>query len=281
MRDLLGQLLPCFTTPLVNIGCDETFDVGFGRSKEEVQRRGKGAVYGEFVGKVAEAARAHGKRPMFWGDIALSHPEALKDLPADLIALAWGYEPDSDFERWCAMLAGRETWVCPGTSSWRSIFGRTSERRENINAAAAAGERHKAAGFLVCDWGDTGHHQQWPVAMQGISHAAQAAWNAGDPEPDLRAVSLHGHEDSTLGAAPWLEKIGDADLALRAVAQPLSRPGVAGRLRNQSALFIDMHTPLATGLDVGTPAMWERALERVAELRDGLPAVGSSNSSRP
>jgi hexosaminidase len=55
VEDLLKQLLPCFSGSLVNIGCDETFDVGHGRSRAEVARRGRGAVYMEFVRSVAAA----------------------------------------------------------------------------------------------------------------------------------------------------------------------------------------------------------------------------------
>ncbi|MBA3938900.1 MAG: family 20 glycosylhydrolase, partial [Planctomycetes bacterium] len=117
VEDLLGQLLPTVAGPLVNIGCDETFDLGQGRSKDEVARRGRAAVYLEFVRAICAVVRRHGKRPMFWADIALEHPEALAELPADLIGLAWGYEPDAPFARWCQQLraAGREVWVCPGT----------------------------------------------------------------------------------------------------------------------------------------------------------------------
>src|SRR5262249_39824759 len=74
---LLGPLLPCCSSGLVNIGCDETFDVGFGRSAAAVKERGRAAVYFEFVNRICDAARRHGKRPMFWADIALSHPEAV------------------------------------------------------------------------------------------------------------------------------------------------------------------------------------------------------------
>jgi hexosaminidase len=74
IKDLLGQLLPCFNSPLVNIGCDETFDVGWGRSKSEVEKRGRAAVYFDFVRKIADVVNSHGKRPMFWADIALTHP---------------------------------------------------------------------------------------------------------------------------------------------------------------------------------------------------------------
>mgnify|MGYP000176149182 CR=1 FL=1 len=148
---------------------------------------------------------------MFWADIALEHPEALAALPDDLIALAWGYEPDSPFARWCIQLrsVGREVWVCPGTSSWRSITGRTSERRENLLSAAREGLAHGASGWLVTDWGDLGHRQQWPVALNALAEAAHRAWS-GTAVYDPRAASLHVFGDRTLALADWLDRLGDA-----------------------------------------------------------------------
>jgi hexosaminidase len=308
IRDLLNELLPNFSSPLVNIGCDETYDIGWGRSKAEVDRRGRSAVYLDFLEKICDLVRQHNKRPMFWGDIALSHPECVPQIPHDLVCLAWGYEADSPFENWCSTLAAaqRETWVCPGTSSWRSTIGRTTERRANINAAARAGTTFKSPGFLICDWGDTGHHQQWPITANALAHAAQAAWNPAPtsrlggtgvssvpngpevqhtqdacatdnsfvPAPDPRAVSLRALNDPTLRAAAWLDELGDADLPLREVCLGLSRPGITGRLRNQSALFADMFKPNADCLDVGPLHLWHETRERLDSLATTMPHEG-------
>ena len=77
--------------------------------------------------------------------IALSHPDAVARIPEDVIALAWGYEPDSDFFRWMQVLgdAGREAWVCPGTSSWRTMLGRSWERNANLAVAASRERRFR------------------------------------------------------------------------------------------------------------------------------------------
>lgn len=270
VRDLLGQLLPCFASGLVNIGCDETYDVGTGRSKSEVERLGKGgraAVYFDFVSKVCAIAAEHGKRAMLWADIALSHPEALALWPrtpgvgGDPIGLAWGYEPDADFARWCDVLRGRgiEAWVCPGTSSWRSIVGRTTERNANLTAAAAA-RSHGATGFLVTDWGDCGHHQHWPVSAVAIAHAAQAAWNPAQ-KADPRAISLHVFDDRTLSVATWLDELGDVD-------EPIRR---ANALRNASALFTDLHRPATAKPIEATAEAWRDVADRLAALKRSVP----------
>jgi hypothetical protein len=276
IEDLLGQLLPCFTSPLVNIGCDETYDIAYGRSKEEVARRGRAAVYMDFVKKIAAVARKHGKRSMFWADIALSHPECVKDIPEDMISLAWGYEADAPFARWCELLraAKREVWVCPGTSSWRSITGRTTERRANIDAAASAGSSGGATGMLICDWGDTGHHQQWPISMHGIAYGAAKAWNPAAPV-SLEAESLHVFGDRTLTVGAWLDELGDVDLPLRQVCGELSAKGRV-KLPNQSALFIDILKKLGEQTNVGEVTLWESVRERLEDVARRKPSLPSS-----
>ena len=43
LADLYDELLPNFTSTTFNVGLDETFDIGLGRSKEAVRQRGLGA----------------------------------------------------------------------------------------------------------------------------------------------------------------------------------------------------------------------------------------------
>jgi hexosaminidase len=279
VRELLGQLLPCFSSGLVNIGCDETFDVGQGRSAAEVESRGEGgkaAVYFEFVEKVCAIARQMGKRPMMWADIALSTPESLHLFPKDAVGLAWGYEPDFDFGEACRRLAqhGVESWVCPGTSAWLSITGRTTERRGNI-AQAAAAKKDGATGFLMTDWGDYGHMQQWPVTLRGIADAAQAAWNPG-AEADPRAVSLHalGDTSESLGLAAWMDELGDADIEIRRVAGMTAEgKPPSGPIRNNSALFLDLHRPWPYVHPVGaTREQWQGILDHLTALESSMPS---------
>ena len=168
---LYAELLPNFESKLFNIGCDETFDLlGEGRSAAQVKEKGEGRVYLEFLKQVADLARKHGKRPMFWGDVILKHPELVPELPKDLIALDWGYEGNHPFmeqaEKFKA--AGLDFYVCTGTSSWNSLAGRVENMRENMIAAEQAGRMHGAKGFMVTDWGDGGHWQPLAASLPGL-----------------------------------------------------------------------------------------------------------------
>ena len=168
---LYDELLPNFESKLFNIGCDETFDLlGEGRSAAQVKEKGEGRVYLEFLKQVADLARKHGRRPMFWGDVILKHPELVPELPKDLIALDWGYEGNHPFMEQAEKFksAGLEFYVCPGTSSWNSLAGRVENMRENMIAAEHAGRIHGAKGFMVTDWGDGGHWQPLAASLPGL-----------------------------------------------------------------------------------------------------------------
>jgi hypothetical protein len=229
---------------------------------------------------------------MFWADIALTHPEAIRQIPEGMIGLAWGYEPDAQFGDWCTRLreAGREAWVCPGTSSWRSITGRTTERRANIRRAAREGAANGASGFLITDWGDSGHHQQWPISLHALAEAADAAWNADDLDRyDPRAASLHVFGDDSLEICTWLDQLGDADLTMRNRGGRIGPGQAATRLRNSSVLFCDMHMPtrpgryddekLRRGLDSLAADPWEGAVADVHRLSASRPKLGSPFAS--
>ena len=155
---LFAELLPNFTSPLVNVNCDETFEIS------------DPGEYLAFLLRIFESVKAKGRRPMFWGDIVLKHPDLVGRLPKDVIALDWGYEGNHPFERECAAFrqAGLDFYVCPGTSSWRSLAGRVENMRDNLAAAERAGRLAGAKGYLVTDWGDEGHWQPLAASLPGI-----------------------------------------------------------------------------------------------------------------
>jgi hypothetical protein len=178
LSGLYDELLPNFTSRFFNVGCDETFDIGQGRSRAEADRIGKPRVYLNFLKKVHQLATSHGRTMMFWGDIIIDEPELIAELPRPIVALEWGYEADHPFDRDGRLFAesGVPFYVCPGTSSWLSIAGRTDNMRENQLNAAAHGLKHGAAGFLNTDWGDHGHLQYLPVSYAGFAMGAAVSW---------------------------------------------------------------------------------------------------------
>jgi hypothetical protein len=199
LRELYDELLPNFSSRQFNVGCDETFDLGTGRSKPEVERLGLGAVYFDFLKKIYAEVTARGQTMQFWGDIILNHPELVPQLPHDAIAMNWGYDAEHDFAGQTAQLAqaGIPFYVCPGTSTWITLLGRTDNAIANIRNATENGLSNGAIGVLNTDWGDWGHWQYLPISYLGFAYGAAMSWCV-ETNRDLdlpRALDLFAFRD--------------------------------------------------------------------------------------
>jgi hypothetical protein len=188
---LYQELLANFASGSFNVGCDETWELGKGWSKALCERKGTVRVYLDFLLGIHRLVRRHDRTMMFWGDIILHQPDLMRELPEDIVALEWGYDADHPFARHCPLFgkAGVPFYVCPGTSSWNSLTGRTPNCFANLASAARNGRRHGALGYLITDWGDGGHHQYWPISYPGILAGAALSWCAqSNADPDVAAA---------------------------------------------------------------------------------------------
>ena len=216
VESLYDELLPNFKSRMLNVGCDETFDLGQGRSKALCDQRGTGHVYFDFLMQIHRLVKERGHTMQFWGDIILRHPELIPDLPKDLIALNWGYEANHPFDKECRAFAcaGVPFYVCPGTSAWNTVGGRWENARANLLNAAENGLKHGAIGFLNTEWGDNGHFQQLPIAYPGFVYGAVLSWAVEQNRNlDIEAVlSCHLFADTTGRLARALILLGNAYL---------------------------------------------------------------------
>jgi hypothetical protein len=229
VKGLFDELLPHFSSRTVNIGCDETFDLGQGKSKPVCDELGKDRVYLDFLKKISGNLIERGYKVQFWGDIVLEHPEAIPQIPKGVIALDWGYDEDYPFEVTCSKFeaAGVPFYVCPGTSAWCSLAGRSTNAINNLRHAAEAGLKHGAEGYLITDWGDLGHWQTLPVSYLGIVVGAALSWSL-ETNQDLdvpTALNRHAFEDQAGVMGKLAYELGNIYLL----------PGLARR--NASQLF--------------------------------------------
>ncbi|MEX0327024.1 MAG: family 20 glycosylhydrolase [Puniceicoccaceae bacterium] len=186
--ELLEQLLPCFNSPLLHLGCDEPWELGQGLSSERVEQDGRHSVYKEHLLALHSLARKHNRRMLFWSDELRGEPSRIREFPKDMIPVVWGYEGDHDFDTECAAYAAHDHpfLIAPGDSSWNSFSGRLVTALRNIENAVAAAQRHKAEGLLLTSWGDQGHQQTWPAQLPGLLCFAAGAWNPSAlPQMDI------------------------------------------------------------------------------------------------
>ena len=81
MGELFSELLPHFSSEKFNVGCDETWDVGRGRSARAVEEKGAGRVYLDYLLGIHDLVKRHRRTMHFWGDIIIQHPELVPELP--------------------------------------------------------------------------------------------------------------------------------------------------------------------------------------------------------
>jgi len=207
VSDLLGQLVPQFTSRRVHVGMDEPWELA-------PERRGEWAQWLRALRRLP-AVSEH--ELLVWGDVPAAHDDLLSQLPDGVTVCEWGYEANHPFAERTARLAqaGVPFWVCPGTSSWMSISGRVDNMIGNVRGAAVAGAAHGALGLLVTDWGDMGHHQQPPVSDPGLAAAAAFGWCAQShatlDADDLAVVlDVHCYDDPTRTMGRAVVALGQA-----------------------------------------------------------------------
>jgi hexosaminidase len=178
------DLLPNFTSSGFNVNLDEPFELGKGKSKEICREKGEGQVYLDYALKLHDMLAGKNRKMMMWGDIVLRHPELIPKIPKDITLLDWGYESSYPYEKHGVLLqkSGLNYMVCPGTSSWTSITGRTDNMLSNIELASKSGVKYGARGMLLTDWGDMGHWQYLPVSYAGYTTGGALSWNSKSRE---------------------------------------------------------------------------------------------------
>lgn len=200
VNTLADDLLPCFSSEKYNICCDETLELGQGASKAACEADGMEAVYVDFVTKVCEVARTHGRRPMIWDDIIRHDPKQLQRLPKDVILLDWGYSAEEPIEANLQRLQqlGCTWYVCPGTGAWNCYLGSTDKMLANISRSARLGLQYGAVGLLNTDWGDAGHLQSISSGYAGIAYGAAMAWGVSQNEylPLAHVLDVQLFEDA-------------------------------------------------------------------------------------
>ncbi|MEZ5311160.1 MAG: hypothetical protein R2735_11315 [Microthrixaceae bacterium] len=259
---LVREQMALLRSETVNIGCDETFELGRGESAARADQIGIVGVYVEHLNRIAQPLLNDGASVLFWGDVIAADPARMADLPeagsesGGITALVWNYDaPDAltpelptsvlsildeldidmnsptDFESRVAFAESDVPfWVSPGTSTWNSFIGRWANARSNLADAAITGRDHGSGGFLVTDWGDNGHHQPPSVSDLPTLYGGAVSWCAeSNSEVDVATVAnefLYRDPAGVIGRV--LDRVGRLD-------------GETGRVaRNDSPLFAAM-----------------------------------------
>lgn len=270
-----GELAKVFPAPYSHIGADETFELGLGRTRSDVQQRGLGKVYTEFLIRIHQQLAPYNKRLLFWGDVIENEPDVVSMLPKDMIAISWHYDAKPDFTSAIEPFtkSGLETWVAPGVNNWNRVYPNNNEALGNIRAFVRDGQRLGASGELNTVWNDDGEgifDENW----FGVLFGAAAGWQKGESSEQAftDAYSQAFHSDPT-------GKLSQAQRALMAAHAVMNK---AGLYDAQDFFFwVDPFSPegqqvsaklLPAAADLRLAA--EKAITLIAEARAAAKADG-------
>jgi hexosaminidase len=217
------ELNELFPGKFFHIGADETFELGEGQSREAARARGVGAIYFEHLNRVREVLKPYDRRLMFWGDIALNHPDLIGSIPKDMIVMNWDYAAKDDYLPRIKPFkdAGLEEFVCPGVHNWNQIFPNLEASSKNIANFVRDGQASGALGMMNTSWDDDGE-SLFEMSWYGIVLGAAASWqnkvvdrDAFDDDFDWAFFRSDGHEFTdalhALGSVNGVLGIGSSD----------------------------------------------------------------------
>jgi len=281
VEQLLQELTSTLRSRRLNIGADEPFELGRGRSQDEVKSRGAGNVYFDHVTKVMQPWLEKGYLVEFWADIFGNFPELMDAVPAGAMPVVWQYDSPSltrdvwanatpqQHQHWKSVHldmealqegfaarakafidAGTTFWVAPGTSTWQSFVGRIDNALENMIDAAEVGLRYGSGGYITTLWGDHGHFDPPAVSFGPVVFGGAISWCVEtNRDVDLASVlNRYVFDDET-------SVLGGVLMGIASTTQMLGAP-----LLNSSPLFVAL---LHGGTVDGFPAVSPKALDSV------------------
>ncbi len=178
---ILDQYMPLFRSNKINICCDETFDLGKGKSASMTEKMSYGELYYSYVNRLIDYVHSKGKTVMIWADIVQNHPDNLDKLNIEVTCLNWYYNYGAKEEsvKIFADKALRQ-YVCPSVSGYSRLVNAYDMSFTNIKEMTKLGNQYHAEGVMNTDWGDTGHINMPALAMPCMIYGAALSWNADD-----------------------------------------------------------------------------------------------------
>ena len=243
IQRMFGQLAQDYPSPLLHLGADETLELGKGQTKADVDARGLGPVYLDFMQRIVATLKPLNRRFLFWGDIAMREPALLKAAPEDFkrstIAVAWEYNPHPSFLPYVKPYtdAGMECWVAPGVNNWNRPWPDNNLALPNIQGFTAQGQASGCTGQLNTIWDDDGE-ALFNANWYGVLFGAAAAW-----QPGQSSIPQYQHSFGRAFHGDPTGKIDQAQLELTACHSLLKDVVAKGGDANDFLFWVDPWTP--------------------------------------
>jgi hexosaminidase len=247
LEDWIAQMTALFPSPWFHIGLDEPWELE--RAASATAGTDPGKLYLEHLTRTAELVRHHGKRVLFWADVASGanlfekYPQMATGLPEGTLPVPWHYHEEKDFTRMLEPFSKARVPQIIGTGiwAWDTIVPDFRVSFANIDGFLRDGRRFGTLGIVNTNWADDAQ-VLYRTTQPGVAYGAIAAWQR---DPVDRAAFFSNYCATLYGAAgagiaAGLQALDDAQQAMAAAVgtedmfrlwdDPLS-PTVLSRVR--------------------------------------------------
>jgi hexosaminidase len=219
VNDWIGQMTALFPSPWFHIGLDEPWEL------ERAGGADPGKLYLEHLTRTSELVRSHGKRVLFWADVASGanlfekYPQMAAGLPEGTIPVPWHYHEEKDYTRMLEPFSKAHVPQVIGTGiwAWDTIVPDFRVTFANIDGFLRDGRKHGTLGIVNTNWADDAQIL-YRMTQPGVAYGAIAAWQR---DPIQRAAfftnycaELYGGTSATVATA--LQALDDAQQAMAA-----------------------------------------------------------------
>ncbi len=214
LAKVLGEVACAFSSGKFHIGCDESWDVGMGKSKDFIEHKGMAKALLDHYTWVIKTLKEHGKRQFFlYHDIASKYDEVLAGLPKDdVVMVFWEYSVKDEWKEIDRIASfGVKFVVSSSVLSWTLPFPELARSFLSNRKLIDNGLRKGAIGQINSAWGDNGQENFHENNLMGFSYSAAYSWN-----PD-------GCDDATFWKAYARAAFGTDDARIPRLFEALNR----------------------------------------------------------
>jgi len=181
LENMLKEVFALFPSEYINIGADESYDVGYGKSKTLTKKVGSAKVHTEHYKKIFQFCKANNKKVLMYGDVILNHTDILDLIPKDVIIVDWHYGATKKYISTDIFKnAGFEFIVSPSVWNFRTTFPTYQIALPNIKTIIHDGLLNGSKGMINSNWGDYGAETFKEFVLFGYAWSAQCSWNYED-----------------------------------------------------------------------------------------------------
>lgn len=203
VRGLIDDVISVFDDEWLHLGGDEASQLGqCPACAQRAKTIGAAGIFAEHYAPLCRYALDRGRRPALWGDMLLSHPEALAALPRETIIFDWQYfdRPAESTRKFRD--AGFDVVCCPSLQTYNSAWCFLKESQRNIDQHAADSRELGALGVCVTTWefsGGSAYETVMPLIYAAGRRLSQAfEWDAAltqeGGEAYTRAADILGNQ---------------------------------------------------------------------------------------